>query len=275
MTCTASGIAGPGLDCDIGQAVGTSPQAITVSSNDSACYHGNTAEIAIEKRTNGNDADTPPGPEIIIGTTVTWTYVVTNTGDIQLTGVSVTDSRGVAVTCPKSVLAPSESMTCTASGTATAGQYSNIGTAGGTPAGGNPITASDPSHYNGVPVGNQGCTPAYWKNHTGSWPPTGYSTTQTVSSVFSQSVLYPSGTASLLAALSFDGGPGVNGAAEILLRGATAALLNAAHPSVNHPRLTSAVIADVNNALASQNRDTMLSLAAILDADNNLGCPLH
>ncbi len=275
MTCTASGIAGPGLDCDIGQAVGTSPQAITVSSNDSACYHGNTASIAIEKRTNGVDADTPPGPEIAVGATVIWTYVVTNTGDVQLTGVSVTDDRGVAVTCPKSVLAPGESMTCTASGTATAGQYSNLGTVGGTPAGGSPVTASDPSHYDGVPVGNQGCTPGYWKNHTGSWPPTGYSPEQTVSGVFAQAALYPSGPLSLLAALSFGGGPGVNGAAEILLRGATAALLNAAHPSVNYPRLTSAVIADVNNALAGQNRDTMLSLAAILDADNNLGCPLH
>jgi hypothetical protein len=35
------------------------------------------------------------------------------------------------------------------------------------------------------------------------------------------------------------------------------------------------VIADVNAALATGNRDVMLSLAASLDADNNLGCPLH
>jgi len=276
MTCTASGIAEAGLDCDTGTVVGTSPQTTTVTSSDSACYLGNTASIAIEKKTNGIDADTPSGPEITAGATVNWTYVVTNTGEVQLTAVSVTDNRGVAVTCPKTALAPGESMTCTASGTATTGQYSNIGTATGTPTGGSPITATDPSHYIGVSAGNQGCTPGYWKNHTDSWPPTGYSPSQTVSGVFTQVVLYPSlSTASLLDTLSFAGGSGVDGAAEILLRAATAALLNASHPNVNYPRTASAVITDVNSALASQFRDAMLALAAALDADNNLGCPLN
>lgn len=275
MTCTASGIAEAGLDCDTGTVVGTSPQTTNVTSSDSACYHGNTASIAIEKRTNGIDADTPPGPTITVGATVNWTYVVTNTGDLALTAVSVTDNRGVTVTCPKTALTPGESMTCTASGTATAGQYSNLGTATGTPTGGSPISATNPSHYNGVTVGDQGCTPGYWKNHTDSWPATGYSPSQTVSSVFAQASLYPVGTASLLDALGFGGGSDLNGAAEILMRAATAALLNASHSNVSYPRPPSAVIADVNGALASQNRDVMLALAAALDADNNLGCPLN
>ncbi|HEX6179535.1 MAG TPA: hypothetical protein VF057_14320, partial [Thermoanaerobaculia bacterium] len=276
MTCTASGIAEAGLDCDTGTVVGTSPQAANVTSSDSACYYGNTASIAIEKSTNGVDADTPPGPAIPVGATVNWTYVVTNTGNLALTAVSVTDNRGVAVTCPKTALEPGESMTCTASGIATAGQYSNLGTATGTPAGGSPVTATDPSHYNGVTVGDQGCTPGYWKNHTDSWPPTGYSPSQTVTTVFAQVALYPSlSVASLLDSLSFAGGPDVEGAAEILLRAATAALLNASHPGVSYPRIPSSVIADVNNALTSQNRDVMLALAAALDADNNLGCPLN
>lgn len=149
------------------------------------------------------------------------------------------------------------------------------GTAAGTPAGGKPVSASDPSHYIGVTVGNQGCTPGYWKNHTDSWPATGYSPTQTVSSVFAQASLYPSGISTLLAALDLAGGPGVDGAAEILLRAATAALLNASHAGVSYPRPPSTVIADVNGVLASQNRDVMLALAAALDADNNLGCPLN
>ena len=274
MTCTASGIADPGLDCDTGTATGTWVTT-TVTSSDSACYHGNTASIAIEKRTNGSDADTPQGPQITVGAAVQWTYVVTNTGDVQLTSVSVTDDRGVTVSCPKSVLAPAESMTCTASGTATEGQYANIGTATGTTPSGSTVTASDPSHYIGVSLGNQGCTPGYWKNHTDSWPPTGYSTSQTVSSVFAQSTLYPAGIASLLTALGFGGGPGLDGAAEILLRASVAALLNASHPGVSYPRTPLSVIADVNSALASQNRDTMLALAAALDADNNRGCPLN
>lgn len=275
MTCTASGIAEAGLDCDTGTVLGTSPQATNVTSSDSACYYGNTASIAIEKSTNGVDADSPPGPAISIGSTVNWTYVVTNTGELALTAVTVTDDRGVAVTCPKTTLVPGESMTCTASGTATAGPYSNLGTASGTPEGGSPVSATDPSHYNGVTVGNQGCTPGYWKNHTDSWPPTGYSPTQNVTSVFAQASLYAAGSASLLTALGFGGGVGLEGAAEILLRAATAALLSASHASVSYPRSTATVIADVNAALASQNRDAMLALAAALDADNNRGCPLN
>ncbi|MGH2523986.1 MAG: hypothetical protein ACRDH2_15880 [Anaerolineales bacterium] len=54
-----------------------------------------------------------------------------------------------------------------------------------------------------------------------------------------------------------------------------AALLNSAHPDVDYPRTTSEVIADVNAALASNNRSTILALATALDADNNLGCPLN
>ncbi|MFW6195121.1 MAG: DUF7507 domain-containing protein, partial [Chloroflexota bacterium] len=68
--------------------------------------------IDIEKATNGEDADEPTGPEIAVGDPVNWTYVVTNTGDVALTDVSVTDDQGVAVNCPQDTLAVGESMTC-------------------------------------------------------------------------------------------------------------------------------------------------------------------
>jgi hypothetical protein len=124
-------------------------------------------------------------------------------------------------------------------------------------------------------LGNQGCTPGYWKNHTDSWPPTGYSPSQSVLSVFAGAIRFPQlGTATLVQALSFGGGPGEEGAAEILLRAGVAALLNAAHPSVSYPRTLESVIADVNAALTNT-RDAMLALAAGLDADNNMGCPLN
>jgi hypothetical protein len=79
----------------------------------------------------------------------------------------------------------------------------------------------------------------------------------------------------LVQALNFKGGSGAQGAAQILLRAAVAALLNSAHPDVDYPRTTAEVIADVNAALASGNRSTMLALATELDDDNNLGCPLN
>ncbi len=275
MICTASGKAVTGEYCNVGVAAGKGPGNVEVSAGDPACYFGIWPDVQIEKLTNGLDADTPKGPDIQVGAAVQWSYVVTNTGDVQLTDVAVTDSRGVTVTCPKTRLPAGESMTCTASGTAAPGQYSNLGTVTAKAADSPDLTASDPSHYYGAAVGNQGCTPGYWKNHTDSWPPTGYTTQQAVLTVFSEAWRYPAqGQSALHQALGFGGGPGVEGAAEILLRAAVAAALNAAHPGVAYPRLAGEVIADVNDALLSGNRDTMLALAAALDADNNRGCPL-
>lgn len=124
------------------------------------------------------------------------------------------------------------------------------------------------------PSGDEGCTPGYWKvsQHHDSWEPTGYTTGQTVGSVFANASPYAGTT--LVDALGFGGGPGINGAKKILLRAAVAALLNASHPDVAYPRSAADVIADVSAALAGS-RDTMLALASELDEDNNLGCPLN
>jgi uncharacterized repeat protein (TIGR01451 family) len=106
--------------------------------------------IEIEKATNGIDADDPPGPYIPVGDPVIWTYNVTNIGTINLTNVVVTDDQGVPVTCLNDTLAIGVSMTCTAAGTATAGQYANNGTATGVPEGGSSsVSDTDPSHYYG------------------------------------------------------------------------------------------------------------------------------
>ena len=105
--------------------------------------------IEIVKLTNGVDANEAPGPRMQIGSTVTWEYRVTNIGDVELTGVHVTDDKGVKVSCPDDRLAPGESMTCTASGKAQACQYKNIGTAFGLPPAEGEVSASDPSHYFG------------------------------------------------------------------------------------------------------------------------------
>lgn len=124
--------------------------------------------------------------------------------------------------------------------------------------------------------GDFGCTPGYWKNHTDSWAGTGYSPSQTTGSVFSGASAFPSlASQTLLQSLQGGGGPGTLGAAKILLRAAVAALLNAAHSDVDYPRTTAEILADVNAALTSNNRDTMLELAGGLDSDNNLGCPLN
>ena len=108
------------------------------------------------------------------GSAVTWTYNVTTTGTASLSGVAVTDS--VAGVSPAAVLVggfntgdankdgllqAGETWVFTASGTAIAGQYTNVGTATGTPStpGGTAIpgatkpTASNPDNYYGATLG--------------------------------------------------------------------------------------------------------------------------
>ncbi|MCB9139652.1 MAG: hypothetical protein H6642_15025 [Caldilineaceae bacterium] len=149
MTCTMTGTAMAGQYANLGSVIGTPPQGEDVTDDDPSHYFGGGPAIVIEKATNGEDADEPTGPMIAPGDTVTWTYVVTNTGAVTLTDVTVTDDIIGPVTCPAETLAPGASMTCTMTGTATAGQYANLGSVVGTPPQGEDVTDNDPSHYFG------------------------------------------------------------------------------------------------------------------------------
>ena len=63
-----------------------------------------------------------------MGSDVTWTYEVTNDGDVAMSNIAVSDDQGVVVDCGGvTTLAAGESVTCTASGTSAAGQYTNVG----------------------------------------------------------------------------------------------------------------------------------------------------
>jgi hypothetical protein len=127
--------------------------------------------------------------------------------------------------------------------------------------------------YVEVNGGDEGCTPGYWKNHVAAWAGTGYSPNQLVSSVFTGANAMQANK-TLLQALNFGGGSGVDGAEQTLLRAAVASLLNAAHSGVDFSMTTAEIISQVNAALATDNRATILALAATLDAANNEGCPL-
>ena len=127
-------------------------------------------------------------------------------------------------------------------------------------------------------IGNEGCTPGYWKNHTSNWQE--YRPSRLVNTVFTiPTNLESLGKLTFLKALQGGGGAGVQGAAKILLRAAVAGFLNAAHEGVGYPyrRFNEPfeILERVDAALASGNRKTMLDLAAQLDAANNLGCPLN
>jgi uncharacterized repeat protein (TIGR01451 family) len=79
-------------------------------------------------------------PAARVGDTVTYTYVVTNTGNVTLDPVTVTDNRLGNITLAATILAPSASTTGTATYTIQAGDLplTNIATTSGAPVGGGP-----------------------------------------------------------------------------------------------------------------------------------------
>lgn len=68
--------------------------------------------IQIVKTVNGQDANEAPGPEVEVGMTVTLGYTVTNTGNIALSEVVVTDDDLGVIGCPRTTLAVDASMVC-------------------------------------------------------------------------------------------------------------------------------------------------------------------
>ncbi len=108
-----------------------------------------TAEIDIEKYTNNIQADTADTAVLLErNDAITWTYVVKNTGNEPLKNIHVTDDQGVTVTCPATTLDAGGEMNCTATGTATVGEYENKGTV--TAEGNNSgeqVNDEDLSHY--------------------------------------------------------------------------------------------------------------------------------
>ena len=122
--------------------------------------------------------------------------------------------------------------------------------------------------------GLQGCPRGFWKQlrHLDSW--SFYSPGQTLESVFDVPDAYRVDNIPLLDALSFDGGPTIGDAARNLVRAGVAGLLNAQSADVNYPITTSQVIAEVDAAIASGDRTTILAEANRLEGMNNLRCPL-
>ena len=127
-------------------------------------------------------------------------------------------------------------------------------------------------------IGNEGCTPGYWKNHTDNWEEANPGKTTLDMAGFDTSRV--SGDHLLRKALRYRGGRGLAGAERILMRAASAAWLNAAHEGLGYPyrRFNPdylGIVESVNDAIDSDDRGTMLRLARKLDRANNLGCPLN
>ena len=104
-----------------------------------------TTALLIQSLTIDKTAGVPSGTTA--GSTIAYSFLVTNTGNVTITGIVVNDANlDAAAVCPVTTLAPGESTTCTGTHTITqaeinAGVVNNSATASGTPPVGGPITS--------------------------------------------------------------------------------------------------------------------------------------
>jgi hypothetical protein len=148
---TASGVARAGqyenraVAAGVGVLSNTPVTATTISHYFAAVVPPPTPAIAVVKLTNGQFAPTPTGPTVFVGSNVTFTYLVSNPGQVPLHNVTLVDDAGTSGLVAddfrptfvggdangNALLDPGETWTYTASRVATLGQYSNIAVATG------------------------------------------------------------------------------------------------------------------------------------------------
>jgi hypothetical protein len=113
--------------------------------------------VKFKKFTNGEDANEAPGPFVSPGSNITWTYNVTNIGNVTFTSsnISVTDNDSTVIpvyvsgdTNNDGNLESGETWVYSANGTAIVGQYANTGRAT-IMYNGTKLYFEDPSHYYG------------------------------------------------------------------------------------------------------------------------------
>jgi uncharacterized repeat protein (TIGR01451 family) len=167
MTCTASyrltqANVNAGTVTNTATARGTPPSGPSVSSAPSSATVTIPASPALVVKKTAS-----PGSFDEVGTLIHYRYLVTNTGNVTLTGIRINDPlRGVSfIACPSATLNPGKDMTCTATYVTTkldlrAGSVSNTATVTGDPPSGSPVMsgpstvviAASPPVHRGTPV---------------------------------------------------------------------------------------------------------------------------
>ena len=152
MTCTASYTTtqadlDAGSITNVGSVAGTPPTGPAVTDTDDAVVTADqTPSISIDKTAS-------PTTFGAVGTPISYSFVVTNNGNVTLDEVAVSDPHAglSAISCAPaqgSSLEPGATMTCTASYTTTqadldAGSITNVGSVAGTPPTGPAVTDTD------------------------------------------------------------------------------------------------------------------------------------
>jgi hypothetical protein len=189
---SATGTAGIGEYTNIATVTGDwsfGQSSGSVNSSESDCYFGANPALDIVKLTNGTDNLCPV---LAVGESVTWTYNVTNSGNIGFAAadITITDDNGTpGANSPESdddfsptavlssgfnvgdidqdnILDPGETWQYTATGTVQAGEYENTATVSvdftDDSDNSTTVTDSESDCYTGV----EGCvrTPGFWQN---------------------------------------------------------------------------------------------------------------
>jgi len=107
-----------------------------------------TPELTVTKTADQTDFD-------MAGDTLTYTYLVRNTGNVSISAIDVSDDRIASVFCLATMLAPDESTTCTGTDTVSqadvdVGSVTNVATVTGTPTGGTLAPATDTATVTGT-----------------------------------------------------------------------------------------------------------------------------
>ena len=148
MTCTAS-YSLTQADVDAGKVTNTA----TATGDPPAGAEVTSAPSSVTVTIAGSPAlvikkSASPGSFDAAGTTIRYSYLVTNTGNVTLTGIKVNDplSGLSAIACPSATLNPGQDMTCTASYVTTAadvraGSVANTATVTGDPPTGSPVVS--------------------------------------------------------------------------------------------------------------------------------------
>jgi uncharacterized repeat protein (TIGR01451 family) len=137
----------PSAVVNSGTVVGNELDPNPGNNTDTATIQPPRPSITIEKSATLNDTDGDTFADE--GETIDYEFLVTNTGNVILHDVGVTDAKAGPVTCPQNQLAPGASETCTATYTVTAadiaaGVVHNSATSHGSPPGTDTPVVSPP-----------------------------------------------------------------------------------------------------------------------------------
>jgi len=273
---------------------------------------GVVPSIDLVKLTNGTDNNAPNGPYLAVGSTATFTYLVTNDGMVALSDIELSDDHGTPGDTSDDftpvfiggdadsdgLLDVGETWIYEASTVVTAGQYTNLGAVTGTPADadGNPVpslpqpTDTDLDNHFGAQVaidiekfvrgvheetagGGEGLTPGFWKTHSEYGP--------APLAGWPETGYAPDDGWEAIFGIDVPGAPtlldalnAAGGGLDALLRHSTAALLNAAQPNVDYAYAVSQVISLTRDAILSGDADRIESVKDQFVMQNELGADL-